>query len=198
MKIIGLDFDNTLTNYDNLFYQTARDLALIPQNIKSEKVAVRNYLKSINKEDEFTFLQGKVYGERIAEADQAKGMYEALIDLQFKGYKLKIVSHKTKYPIKGYKYDLRKGAIDWLRKNKIFNKNGLNLKRDDIFFESTKELKIERIFKEKCEIFIDDLPEILNLIDPRIDRILYSPKNDNNKYNFKKIQEWAELSSILD
>ena len=65
MKIIGLDFDNTLTNYDRLFYQTAIDLNLIPQNIKSEKITIRNYLKSKNKEDEFTILQGKVYGERI-------------------------------------------------------------------------------------------------------------------------------------
>ena len=57
MKIIGLDFDNTLTNYDNLFYETAKDLNLIPDIIKASKVAIRDYLVSINKEQDFTFLQ---------------------------------------------------------------------------------------------------------------------------------------------
>ncbi len=50
MKIIGIDFDNTLSNYDSLFYKIARDLNLIPPTIKAEKVVIRNYLKSINKE----------------------------------------------------------------------------------------------------------------------------------------------------
>ena len=197
MKIIGLDFDNTLTNYDSLFYQTAIDLNLIPQNIKSEKLAIRNYLKSKNKEDEFTLLQGKVYGERIAEAEQSKGMYKALMELKQKGNIIKIVSHKTKYPIKGERYDLHKGALEWLSKNKFFNNNGLNIKRNDIFFESTKELKIERILKERCDVFIDDLPEILNLIDKSIERILYSPKNHHINYDFKKMNKWSDLSSLL-
>ena len=103
MKIIGLDFDNTLTNYDNLFYETAKDLNLIPDIIKASKVAIRDYLVSINKEQDFTFLQGEVYGLRIANADQPQGMYTALMELKERGYKLKIVSHKTKYPIKGKK-----------------------------------------------------------------------------------------------
>ena len=198
MKIIGLDFDNTLTNYDSLFYQTAIDLNLIPQNIKSEKLAIRNYLKSKNKEDEFTLLQGKVYGERIAEAEQSKGMYKALMELKQKGNIIKIVSHKTKYPIKGERYDLHKGALEWLSNNKFFNKNGLNIKRNHIFFESTKELKIERILKERCDVFIDDLPEILNLIDNSIERILYSPKKHYINYDFKQMQKWSDLISLLE
>ena len=180
-----------------MFYQTAIDLNLIPQNIKSEKLTIRNYLKSKNKEDEFTLLQGKVYGERIAEAEQSKGMYKALMELKQEGYKLKIVSHKTKYPIKGERYDLHKGALEWLSKNKFFNKNGLNIKRNDIFFESTKKLKIERIGKERCDVFIDDLPEILNMIDKSIERILYLHKDDHINYDFKKMQKWSDLSSLL-
>ena len=93
MKIIGLDFDNTLTNYDRLFYETAKDLQLIPNHIKAEKVSIRNYLISINKEEEFTLLQGKVYGLRISEADQAQGMLKSLLRLKEIGFKLKIVSH---------------------------------------------------------------------------------------------------------
>tara|TARA_Y100000739_G_C20582952_1_gene453794 strand:- start:114 stop:710 length:597 start_codon:yes stop_codon:yes gene_type:complete len=198
MKIIGLDFDNTLTNYDSLFYEIAIDLNLIPHDIEANKIIIRDYLRSINKEEAFTLLQGKVYGLRIAEADQAKGMYQALMELKGKGYKLKIVSHKTKYPIKGEKYDLHKGALEWLTKNKFFNKNGLDFKRGDVFFELNKEAKIKRIAKEKCDIYIDDLPEILNTINPNVERILYKSKGDLKKYEFKIMQSWTELIKILN
>ena len=198
MKIIGLDFDNTLTNYDNLFYETAKDLNLIPDIIKASKVAIRDYLVSINKEEDFTFLQGEVYGLRIANADQPQGMYAALMELKERGYKLKIVSHKTKYPIKGEKYDLHKGALKWLIKNKFLSKNGLNFKKEDIFFELNKNAKIERIHKEKCDVYIDDLPEILKLINPKVERILYNPKEDSKKYEFKTMQSWSDLVKILN
>ena len=198
MKIIGLDFDNTLTNYDGLFYKIAKDMKLIPPKIKAEKVIIRNYLKSIDMEEKFTLLQGKVYGEKIAEAQQAEGMFKALMELKRRGNQLKIVSHKTKYPIKGEKYDLHKGALEWLSKNNFFNKKGLNLERNDIFFELTKESKIERVKKEKCDIFIDDLPEILNMVNPEVERILYCPQDNGKKYNFKKMQNWSELESILN
>jgi len=198
MKIIGLDFDNTLTNYDNLFYKTAIDLNLVPSTIKVSKVAIRDYLVSINKEEDFTLLQGEVYGLRIADADQPQGMYSALMELKMRGYKLKIVSHKTKYPIKGKKYDLHKAALQWLIKNKFLNKNGLNFKKEDIFFELNKNAKIERIYKENCDIYIDDLPEILNLINPKIERILYKPKEDSKKYAFKTMHSWFDLVKILN
>ena len=198
MKTIGLDFDNTLTNYDRLFYQTAKDLKLIPDHIQPNKVEIRNFLRSKNREEDFTFLQGKVYGLRIAEADQAKGMFNALLDIQKNGYKLKIISHKTKYPIKGDKYDLHKGATNWLIKNNFFGKNGLNLKSDDIFFEVTKELKIQRIKDENCSVFIDDLPEILDNIDNDIYKILYSPGGKNKNGNFKCMENWEDLKLILN
>ena len=49
---------------------------------------------------------------------------DMLMELKEEGNILKIVSHKTKYPIKGERYDLHKGALEWLSKNKFFNKNG--------------------------------------------------------------------------
>ena len=34
---LGLDFDNTLIDYDLIFYKTALKLGLIDKNIKSQK-----------------------------------------------------------------------------------------------------------------------------------------------------------------
>ena len=43
MNHIGLDFDNTIIDYDFLFYKLALELKLIPIDIHKSKVGVRDY-----------------------------------------------------------------------------------------------------------------------------------------------------------
>ena len=66
-------------------------------------------------------------------AEQTPGMFEALKFIQNKGYELAIVSHKTKNPIIGPKYNLHKSALNWLEKNKFFDKEGLLLMKKCFF-----------------------------------------------------------------
>ena len=101
---LGLDFDNTLIDYDLIFYKTALKLGLIDKNIKKSKKSVRNYLVNINQEHNFTFLQGQVYGKEIINAEKSEGMFDSLKKLKNKGVHLHIVSHKTKKPIIGENY----------------------------------------------------------------------------------------------
>ena len=115
MLKLGLDFDNTLISYDLIFYETAREFKLIPKELKKTKTAIRNFLISQNKEYKFTELQGEVYGSKIMNANQTDGMFEALKFIQNKGYELVIVSHKTKNPIIGPKYNLHKSALNMAR-----------------------------------------------------------------------------------
>ena len=82
MLKIGLDFDNTLINYDFLFYKLAVEKNLVPRKLDKNKLAVRDYLRALNKDREFTLLQGEVYGKRIFEAEQSEGMFEALKKLK--------------------------------------------------------------------------------------------------------------------
>lgn len=198
MKLIGLDFDNTLIDYDLLFYDTAFNLDLIPQNIKKSKIAVREYLLKIGKEDFFTMIQGEVYGKSIQFAKQSEGVMDALMCLKSKGYEFVIVSHKTRFPIIGRKYDLHKSALDWLKKNSFMDKKGLNIKFENIHFLSTKLNKINKINSIKCDYFIDDLEEILNMIDCNVCRIHYN-RDKENKYlndNFYTFNNWKKLNSL--
>jgi len=79
MKIhLGIDFDNTLVSYDELFWKLARESNLIPESIAVKKEAVRDYLRSIDKEGNWTEMQGTVYGLRIEEAKPFTGVKEAL------------------------------------------------------------------------------------------------------------------------
>ena len=127
---LGLDFDNTLISYDSLFKKAALEKKLIPSEFPESKNLIRNYLREKNRENSFTMLQGEVYGSRISEASQAEGMFEALKNFQDSGRELFIVSHKTKTPYAGPKYDLHSAALTWLKKNgmDLNKKNWINLK----------------------------------------------------------------------
>ena len=35
---VGLDFDNTIVNYDNVFFKVALENNLIPRDIKKQKI----------------------------------------------------------------------------------------------------------------------------------------------------------------
>ena len=86
---LGLDFDNTLIDYDSIFYDTALKLGFIDKDIKKSKTSVRNFLINKNQENKFTFLQGEVYGKEIINAEKSEGMFESLLKLKNKGFHIK-------------------------------------------------------------------------------------------------------------
>ena len=75
---IGIDFDNTLISYDEIFYKTAFSKGLIQDDIPKTKVGLRNYLVKINQEEIFTNLQAEVYGPQILNANIFDGVLETL------------------------------------------------------------------------------------------------------------------------
>ena len=196
---LGIDFDNTLITYDALFKKAALEKNLIPVNFPENKHLIRNYLRERDQEELFTILQGEVYGSRIFEASQSEGMYESLTKVQNNGIELFVISHKTKTPYDGPKYNLHNAAYNWLEKNLFFEKSGINLPRKNVYFEVTKEKKIKRIASLGCTHFIDDLPEILDMVNSKIIKILYNPKlNHIKKNDYINMKNWSELLKIID
>ena len=79
---VGLDFDNTIVNYDNVFYKVAYEKKLIPKNIIRTKNSVRDFLRQNDKNDIWTEIQGYVYGNRMSEVEMFNGFknfYDFLI-----------------------------------------------------------------------------------------------------------------------
>ena len=128
-------------------------------------------------------------------------MVEALLRLKKEGVKMVIVSHKTKTPYKWKQYNLHHAAINWLTKWNFFEESGLGWSRDDIFFEPTKEQKIKRILESGCTHFVDDLPNILEMLTGKnVKRILYSPEDQpsNTKNNADcTIKHWREIHNEI-
>ena len=196
---LGLDFDNTLITYDEIFYKLAIERNLINKDLVHQKNVIRDFLRRKNLEDEFTLLQAEIYGNRIIEAEPSENLIENLLTLKkLKNIEFFIISHKTKKPIKGPSYDMHKAAKNWLYKNKFFDPEGLNFKEENIFFEETKLSKIKRIHSISCTHYIDDLPEILDLLEEDCIKIFYNPFNckiKNNKYI--NLSNWKNLAKVF-
>ncbi|MBV5302735.1 MAG: hypothetical protein JZU70_00795 [Chlorobium sp.] len=196
---VGLDFDNTLISYDQLFRQVALDKALIPHETPPQKNAVRDYLRQQNREDEWTLLQGEVYGGRILEAEAYTGMMDALDVLSQRRIPMSIVSHKTRTPYIGEPWDLHAAARSWLVQQGFHDCNGLGWSEEQVFFELTKEAKVARIIHLGCTHYVDDLPEILAMLPETIVRILFDPGSNAKKcHDWKIMESWTELPFILN
>src|ERR1700742_240924 len=103
---IGIDFDNTIACYDGAFQRAARDLGLVSEDLGASKNAVRDFFNNSGRKDEFTKLQGHVYGARMDLAACYPGVKEFIVKARSSGHDVYVVSHKTRYPILGPRYDL--------------------------------------------------------------------------------------------
>lgn len=187
--LIGVDFDNTIVCYDEVFHRQAVKKGLIPAGLPVAKNAVRDYLRKAGKEDLWTELQGFVYGACMAEATPFPDVLEFLSRHKSEVY---IISHKTRYPFLGEKYDLHLSARDWL-KNK-------GLDGDHVFLELTKEAKLKRIGEVGCTHFVDDLPEFLEepAFPAGVERILFDPNNHHaEERQFRRATSWKQIEQFL-
>ncbi|MEI6035439.1 MAG: haloacid dehalogenase-like hydrolase [Verrucomicrobiae bacterium] len=197
---IGVDFDNTIVSYDALFHRVAAEQGLIPASLPANKTAVRDRLRELGKEADWTRLQGEVYGGRMAEAEPYPGVWDFFRECQDRGFAIRIISHKTRYPFLGEPYDLHAAATSWLEQNGVFSESGCRMCRKDVFFELTKPEKIARIASCGCDGFIDDLPEIFLQADfPATTRfVLFDPAGAHPDWKKSpSARSWAELTNLL-
>lgn len=154
--MIGLDFDNTLVDYSATFGEEAARLGM--SSSSASKTEIRDALR-LQPGGELLWqkLQAQVYGPGLEHAQIMPGADAFLEACLRRGIELAIVSHKTRYATQApLGVDLREAARSWLRRNNI------GVRSDNIFFEETRELKIQRIESLRCTHFVDDLAEVLN------------------------------------
>ena len=98
MKWIGIDFDNTIVDYDDVFLTAAKERGLVDEKIRGGKEAIREVLRlKPNGENAWQSLQGYVYGKRITDAVMFEGFATFLRLCRAQGHRISIVSHKTEY-----------------------------------------------------------------------------------------------------
>jgi hypothetical protein len=158
---IGIDFDNTIACYDGVFHAAALERGLIPPDLARDKNSVRDHLNGGGRKDDFTELQGYVYGARMDLVSPFPGFADFIGVAQGAGHELFIVSHKTRHPILGPKHDMHAAARGFLVDRGLIGEGVSKIDPARVFFELTKEEKVARAASLRCDMFIDDLPEIL-------------------------------------
>lgn len=196
---IGIDFDNTIVSYDALFHKVAIEAGHVPASVPVSKIAVRDHLRQIGREDDWTEMQGYVYGARMPEAVAYQGAIAFIRSARDEGHDLFIVSHKTRHPFRGEPYDLHAAARQWIETS-LRDGAGCLIDPGCIFFEVTKEAKLERATDLGVDYFIDDLPEILTseLFPNRSSPILFDPVNNHALIEgVLSVSSWEQISQHL-
>jgi hypothetical protein len=187
---IGVDFDNTIVCYDESFVAMAREEKLVPANGNfTSKTDIRSAVRALPEgEYQWQRLQGLVYGRYIDRArlfDGVAGFFAQVA--QNPGTQIVIISHKTTLAHHDpMKTNLHDAARTFLQNN--------GLATAQTFFEPTREEKLSRIAQQNCDVFIDDLPEVL--LDPAFpktcEKILFSQTPENGLESFGSWQEIHE------
>lgn len=200
---IGIDFDNTIVCYDEVFVRTAKAEALIPHDLRGGKAAVRDFILRLNGgEEKWQRLQGRVYGDQMDDAALFGGAARFLSRCRQRAdTSVFIVSHKSKFGhFDTSGINLREVARAWMAKRGFFEKGGFNLSADAVYFEPTRDDKIERIARLGCTHFIDDLEEVLghSRFPAGVRRILFlNGRSDRPAVSYEVCADWQEIEEAV-
>lgn len=201
---IGVDLDNTLICYDEAFQRVAREEGLLPATFRGDKKAVKRALLA-RRGDGYLWerLQGLVYGRRIDAAVLFDGVRPFLEACRRRAVQVVIVSHKTERAHHDpANTDLRAAAVGWMADNGLFDRRGqrqgqgLGLGVGDVFFEATRDAKIQRIAALGVDLFIDDLVEVLEheAMPAGCRKILFGQEPQQR---FEQYATWPEVQDAV-
>jgi hypothetical protein len=196
---IGIDFDNTIVCYDGVFHAAALECGLIPAELPRDKNSIRDHLNGTGRNDDFTELQGYIYGARMNLVALYPGFAEFVAAARKAGHELFIISHKTRHPMLGPKHDLHAAAKGFLAARGVVGNGASQIDPSRVFFELTQQDKVTRVAVLQCEVFVDDLPEILAMpgFPKGMRRILFDPENRFEKSGYQRHSSWAGIAADL-
>jgi hypothetical protein len=195
---IGLDFDNTIVCYDQAINRLAEETFDLPAGLPRNKTALRDYLRAEGREAEWTLFQGALYGPGMRYAEPFEGALAAIVALQASGHILFIISHRTLYPYAGPKHNLHEAAQGWVAQR--LHSRGL-LERSAVHFFEAREQKIAAIGRLGCDIFLDDLHEVLAdpLFPPSTEKLWFNPHGGTAApEGLVPVRTWRELVSYVE
>ena len=198
---IGLDFDNTIIAYDAVFRRAAAERGLVPAGFVGTKQQIRDAIRLLPEgERQWQALQGHVYGSGIGEAALFDGVDRFLGRCRREGVAVCVVSHKTQFGhFDPARVDLRQAALDWMARQRFFDRDGFGLARSDIHFETTRAEKLARIAALRCRVFIDDLDEVLGDpgFPPGPERLLFNAAAEPRARPYPAFSSWAEIERTV-
>jgi hypothetical protein len=194
---IGLDLDNTVIDYTPAYRAIAAMVGLQKEFVDRE--SIRPLLRKSEDDDmEWQRFQELLYTDGLTFAQPAAGLSDFLDMCATLDVRVFIVSHKTATtPEQLGARDLRGPALAWLLNHGIVP--GC-VQEDDVYFCSTRAEKVQTIAAIGCEVFVDDLIEVLDHPDLPKDIMRFlcqldapvfdSPASAVQPANFTSITTW--------
>lgn len=196
---IGLDFDNTLIDYDEAFVAEAERQGAISPGTATGKRSVKDLvLRQGGGEPVWMRIQGQVYGKGIGDGRMIDGVGRVLETARSRGDTVFVVSHKTQFGhFDESGTDLRQAALGWMREHGFFDRFGV--REDAVFFEDPLEAKISRIASLHLNTYIDDLAKVLGHPNwpERTSRIHYSPDPGETPDGACPCRDWTAIHACL-
>ena len=202
--VVGIDFDNTIATYDRMFHHLAVERGLIEREVPISKRHVRDAVRlREDGESHWQRLQASAYGTHMADAAMAPGVAEFLARCRDCAMPVYVISHRTRHAaLDQSRVPLREAAVDWMRARGLFGAQGLGIREDRVFFESTRAEKIARIASVACTHFIDDLQEVL--LEPDfptgVVKVLYAPDREHVHPaidGVRTVTNWGEVHEVV-
>ena len=158
------------------------------------KSFVKNEIIARFSENAWTNAQARLYSDYMKFAVPFKDSIRVITDWQKIGSEIFIISHKTKFALSGENINLIKYAENWVREHFKNTQIGCFTNPSNIYFEGSIKSKIDRILSTGCEIFIDDLKNVLDDIPGNILKIHFKPESEDSKDSFKN---WIEIEEFI-
>ena len=198
-KRIGIDFDNTLIDYDEVFVALARERGLVGHAFRGGKDAVRQVVRALpDGETQWQRLQGEAYGKGILTAVLFDGADLFLRRARAAGHDVLIVSHKTEYGhFDATRTNLRDAALAWMARKGFFDDDGFGVPIANVHFSATRSEKLDRIARLGVTHFIDDLPEVLDdpAFPPGVVKILFTNGSPENRPG--AFAHWRDIAAAV-
>jgi hypothetical protein len=197
---IGIDFDNTIVIYDEVWHRYGQEFGLPPE-VPADKASIRAWFwDQPDGNTPWTELQGIVYGTKLQEARLAEGLAEFLLGAKERGIAVSVISHKTQFPALGPRVDLRQAAYGFLEEQGILDPQRFGVPRERVFFNDTQALKVARVQSEGCAVFVDDLPRVFSDegFPEGVEKLLYDRAgNQEAGPGVVRCRSWGEIAERL-
>jgi len=182
---IGIDLDNTIIDYSLAYEVISRQFGLETELIDRE--SIRSFLRLQDDGNEWQRFQSILYTEGLISARPANGVDKFFELCRQQKVEISIISHKTeKTPIHFGNKNLRQCAVEWLNENCLVP-NLVN--HDHLYFCATQSEKVLTTNELGCDVFVDDLVEVL--VHPELSKntrkVLYVNQSTKNIPDVEKV-----------
>ena len=126
---IGIDFDNTIANYDRLLADLAVEEGHLALRPEGGKRIIRDLVRGQDEgEIAWQKLQALAFGPRIGGAVMMEGFSTFVAQCKRRDVAVFIVSHKTRFAAQDrLGVDLHEATLGWMEGNGFFSSDGLGM-----------------------------------------------------------------------